>query len=199
MEFTCAACGKRHAWKGTGVDGFIHCDCGFRFYVFCHQGMTFTIPAEEIGNESLKEMFRRFVVTTGRCQDASVNRPAGVLDLLKKIDPLALLEIALERVQQETFGNQIMNAGDVEIILEILNQKKDAVVKGQKGYVSIQEVKARHSRREAVHFLQMLEDENAAMPNGPAACLHEDPRRQWQADVMERDAARSGYLFGDVI
>ena len=199
MEFTCAACGRRHVRNASMVDEFVSCACGQSFYVFYNQGMTLTVPADEMTNDSIKQLFRRFVVGTGRCRDARVDQPMSYMELLKKIDPLALMEISLERYQQETFGNQLMNAGDVETVLEIINEKKDALVKGQDDYVTVMEQKPRRSRREPSDYLSMLEDGNVVMSNGQITYLHEKPLRQWQIDIMEQDAARTGYLFGNVI
>ena len=198
MEFMCAACGKRHIRPAIKVDEFVRCECGLTFYAFYREGMSFTIPVNELRDEVI-QLFQNLVLSTGRCAGAKASKISTLRELLKNVDSLALIELGLERYQMETFDNRQMNAGDVACILEIINEKMDALVKGQDGYVSIMEQKPRRHKGEPVDYLHLLDDEYAVMPNNPMMFLQEPPLRPWQEDIMEQDAERTGYLFGDVI
>jgi len=89
-----------------------------------------------------------------------------------------------------------MHCCDVEDILEILNEDKDAVVKKQNGYVSIKEQKSRKHKKSETDYLQLVSDTLAAIPGNETDCRDEEQLRQWQVDIMEENARRTGFLFG---
>ncbi len=198
MEFTCAACGRQHVRSSDQIDEFIRCECGLTFYAFYKQGMMFALPVTELSDAVIKR-FQSLVFSTGRCAGAMASKPPTLREVLRNVDSMALIELGMERYQMETFGNQIMNAGDIESVLEIINEKKDALVKRQDGYVNIMEQKLKKHKKEQDDYLRALNDEYAIMPNGQMMFMQEQPLRQWQMDIMEQDAKRTGYLFGDVI
>ena len=186
MEFTCVACGRKHIRRERLVDEHIHCECGFDFYAFYNQGLSLTIPTDEIMKQSVIKAFQRFIVSTGRCQDAQVE-PTDYTYFLQKADPLGLMEVGLERYQAETLGKLLLNCGDVVSICESLNKNRDVTVKNKGNYVDIIEMQRKVKKRETFSF-----------PGQPAAFLKEEGQlKDWQKEVMEEDAKRSGYLFGD--
>ncbi len=197
--FVCPCCHRRYDYEQRVVDEVINCGCGFVFYVFGHQGLTIQLPEEE-ANEAVCEALRRLVRTTGRFPDApSPGRRKGFAAEIGMIPPLALIEMGLQRMQTASFGGQILHSGDVESILEILNEKKDALVKRQNGYVTVMEQKVRNRKKGEVDYLRLMEEGFGYDPEGPGEAPPEESLRPWQMEIMEEDQARTGYLFGDVV
>lgn len=207
MEFTCMACGRKHIRQERLVDEHIHCECGFDFYAFYNQGLSLTIPTDEIRNQPVARAFRRLIFSTGRCRDAEAEAAdygdymgstdyTGDTDcvdytkytaLLQKADPLGLMEAGLERYQEETLGKLLLNCGDVVSICESLNKNRDVAVKNKGSYVDIIEMQRKVKKRQTIRL---------ARP--PVPFLTEDDRlKGWQKEVMEEDGKRNGYLFGD--
>lgn len=199
MEFTCPACGSRHIRREHLVDEYIHCNCGLDLYVFYNEGMTFTIPAKEMTRESFRQSFRRLVIDTGRCPGAHVEPVAvNYMEMLRRIDSLVLMEISLEKYQEETIGKQVLHCGDIETILEIINEPgKDALVKGTEEGAVVKEQKTRVPKKQKQDYIRLVEDGLAALSNGQMTYLEDRPLKQWQVDIMKQDAARTGLLFGD--
>ena len=108
-----------------------------------------------------------------------------------------LLEIALQKMQEEDFGVTLLHCNDIESILEILHEDKDAVVKELKGYVSVKELKSRNHRKSETDYLQLMENTLAAVQENETVCREEIPLKQWQIDIMEENARRTGLLFGE--
>ena len=109
MEFICIACGRKHTRTERLVDEHIQCECGYRFYVFYNRGMTVIMPSEEITRQGTTKAFQRFVVSTGRCQDAKVDA-FDYTSFLQRADPLGLMEVGLERYQAETRIQRKLNS-----------------------------------------------------------------------------------------
>ena len=186
MEFICMACGRKHIRKGRLVDEHIHCECGYSFYAFYNQGMTVTIPSDEITRLAATKAFQRFVVSTGRCQDAGVE-PFDYTRFLQKADPLGLMEVGLERYQAETMGKCLLNCGDITSICDSLRKNRDVVLKNKGSYVEVIEMQRKVKGKGEPPF-----------SGEPIAYLNEEYRlKGWQKEIMERDEARTGYLFGE--
>ena len=197
MEFACAVCGKRHTEHGSLVDKFVRCACGTEYYVFSYRGLQVTIPAGEMKDEYVLRGFRNFVVSTGRCRDAGVERCVTLREALEITEPTVLMEAGLRRYQQGKYGNGRMNSGDVESILEIVNEGKDAVVKGQKEGVSVMEQRVKARTQPSADYRRMMEEQRPKTAGGGRIRMTGPPLRQWQLDIMEEDAARAGHLFGE--
>ena len=45
-------------------------------------------------------------------------------------------------------------------------------------------------------YLQLVSDTLAAIPGNETDCRDEEQLRQWQVDIMEENARRTGFLFG---
>ena len=185
MEFICMACGRKHIRTDRLVDEHIHCECGYSFYVFYNQGMLVTMPTDEITRQAVTKTFQRFVVSTGRCQDARVE-PFDYTRFLQTADPLGLMEVGLERYQAETMGKCLLNCGDITSICDSLRNNRDVVVKNKGSHAEIIEMQRKVKGKRELPF-----------SGEPISYLNEEYRlRDWQKEIMERDAARTGYLFG---
>ena len=139
MEFICMFCGKKHTRMEQLVDEHIHCNCGKDFYVFYNQGLVIAMPSEEITSNCVTRAFRNFVTSTGRCQDVR-DEPVEYVSFMKNTNPLVLIEVGLERYQEETLGKRFMTCDDVVSICESLNKKRDVAIKDKGGYVDIIEL-----------------------------------------------------------
>ena len=107
--------------------------------------------------------------------------------VLKKADPLFLMEVGLERYQAETLGKRLLNCGDVVSICESISRNRDVAVKNKGSYVDIIEMQRTVKRREPL-----------PVTGQPIVSLNgECQLKDWQKEVMEEDARQSGYLFGD--
>ena len=186
MEFICMSCGRKHTRNERLVDEHIHCSCGYSFYVFYNQGMSVVMPSDEIIRQATTKAFQRFVVSTGRCQDVAVE-PVDYTSFLQRADPLGLMEVGLERYQAETIGKHLLNCGDVASICESLGKNRDVMIKNKGDYAEVIEMRRKVKEREKPPF-----------SGEPIAYLNEESRlKPWQKEIMERDQARTGYLFGD--
>lgn len=197
-RFICERCGRIHVLNRPIVDEIITCKCGFRFYCFGNNGMKIILPEQEL-LEKVCEMIRRFVQATGRCRDAPAppSETEDIRQILRRMDSAGLLEIALQKMQEEDFGVTLLHCNDIESILEILHEDKDAVVKELKGYVSVKELKSRNHRKSETDYLQLMENTLAAVQENETVCREEIPLKQWQIDIMEENARRTGLLFGE--
>ena len=197
QSFVCERCGRIRVLDQPIVDEIVFCECGFRFYCFGNKGMKITMPAQELCDQVIDHM-RRFVQTTGRYRGAQAlpSEAININKILQQMDSTGLLEIALEKIQVEVFGRILMHCCDVEDILEIINEDKDAVVKKQNGYVSIKEQKSRKHKNSEIDYLQLVSDTLAEIPGNGTDCREEEQYNQWQIDIMEENARRTGFLFG---
>ena len=134
------ACGRKHIRTDRLVDEHIHCECGFDFYAFYHQGLSVTIPSDDISNRVSAAAFRRFVISTGRCQDAKAEPVTDYISWLNKADPMMLMEKGLERYQETVIGKLLLNCGDVVSICESLKKHQDVLIKNKGMYIDIVEV-----------------------------------------------------------
>ena len=114
-------------------------------------------------------------------------KPPDHAGILWTVDPLALMEIGLERYQAERLGKCLLNCGDVVSICGSISRNRDVTVKNKGNYVDIIEIHRKVKRREPLPFT-----------GEPIAYLNEEYQlKDWQKEVMEEDARQSGYLFGD--
>ena len=182
------SCGRKHIRAESLVDEHIHCSCGFDFYAFYSQGMTVMLPSADITRSAATKAFRRFVISTGRCQDAHVEpQVVDYTRFLNTADPLGLMEVGLERYQAETLGKCLLNCGDIASICESLGKNRDVMIKNKGNYAEVIEMRRKVKDRADPPFA-----------GEPIAYLNEESNlRPWQQEIMERDAARTGYLFGD--
>ena len=74
------------------------------------------------------------------------------------------------------------------LLLEIINEDgKDAIVKKRSDTsVIVKEQRTREPKRPKIDYIRLMEEQ-----------LGEPELKQWQIDIMEQDAARTGKLFGD--
>ena len=180
------SCGRKHTRNERLVDEHIHCSCGYSFYAFYNQGMMVMLPSDEITRQAATKAFQRFVVSTGRCQDARVE-PFDYTNFLQRADPLGLIQVGLERYQAERYRKCPLNCGDIASICESLHKSKDAVLKNKGNYIDIIEMQRKVKGKEDPPF-----------SGEPIAYLNEEYQlKGWQKEIMERDQARTGYLFGD--
>lgn len=198
QSFVCQQCHRKHTVEEAMIDGIITCECGYRFYCFGNSGMTITMPVEEIRGKT-RDLMRRFVQSTGRCRDAPSppSETGNIMQILQRMDSRGLLEIALKKIQEEDFGETLLHSNDIVIILELLNENKDAVVKGQKGHVNVMEQRNRNCRKSETDYLQLVKDTLAPFEDRETVCREETPLKQWQIDIMEENARRTGLLFGE--
>ena len=188
MKFICPACERIFSIEQNTVDEFYPCECGRELYVFYNQEMNICMPAEEAKSRIVAQLMRRFVTSTGRCPEVKTAPVTDYREILKTVDPMALMEVGLVRYQMETIGNQPMHCTDVENILEIINEDgKDAIVKKRSDTsVIVKEQRTREPKRPKIDYIRLMEEQ-----------LGEPELKQWQIDIMEQDAARTGKLFGD--
>ncbi len=180
------SCGRKHIRTERLVDEHIHCECGYRFYVFYCCGMMVTVPSNDIASIEAIQAFRRFVISTGRCMDAKVD-PIDYTRFLRKSDPLGLMEVGLERYQAEKYGKCLLNCTDVASACDSLFKNRDVVLKNKGSYIDIIEMQRKVKGKGDPPF-----------SGEPIAYLNEEFKlRDWQKEIMERDAARTGYLFGE--
>ena len=180
------SCGRKHIRTERLVDEHIQCECGYRFLAFYCQGMMIVLPSDDIESQATIRAFQRFVVSTGRCLDAGVG-PSDYTSFLQKADPLGLMEVGLERYQGEKYGKCLLNCGDVASACDSLYRNKDVVLKNKGNYIDIIEMQRKVKNKDSPPF-----------SGEPIAYLNEEYQlKGWQREIMERDAARTGYLFGD--
>ena len=108
---------------------------------------------------------------------------------LKRVDPVVLMEIGLQRYQTEILGKNLLNCGDVVSICESLKKHQDVLVKNKGQYIEIVEIRRRLKEKESLPF------QEESIEYLHEACQLKD----WQKEIMEQDQARVGLLFGDVI
>lgn len=92
---------------------------------------------------------------------------------LQAEDPLTLLEIGLERYQAETKGQHLISSEDIASICDSLWKKQDVLIRNKGNYIDIIEMRCKRKDRDKREL------------------------RDWQREIMEQDAGRSGSLPGD--
>ncbi len=107
----------------------------------------------------------------------------------RNMDPLELIRIGLERYQAENFGRYLLNCGDIISICDALGRNRDVLLKNRGNYAEIIEGRGNGPEGEKVSFL--------SPPSAPVRPY--GPLKEWQREIMERDQARSGYLYGKAI
>ena len=198
QSFVCGRCGRIRVLDQPIVDEIVVCKCGFRFYCYGNKGMTITMPAQELCDQVIDQM-RRFVQATGRYRGAPAlpSEAVNINKILQQMDSMGLLEIALEKLQEEDFGGTLLHCYDIISILELLHEKKDAVVKKQKDYVSVVEQRSKNHKHPEIDYIQLVNNTLAAISGNESVCREEEQLRQWQIDIMEDNARRTGLLFGE--
>jgi len=188
MEFRCTICGRKHVREGTLIDEHFACECGHEIYVFYNEGMLVVMPYNDFIRYQAVQAFRFFVVSTGRCRDARVTLQ-DFSDFLNTVDPLALIQVGMERYQKMAkLKKCYMNSGDIAIICKNLKRNRDMIIKIKGDHVDIDVIQSTNKEREVLPFIKE-----------PIAYLNEEyALKGWQKEIMEEDAARTGYLFGDI-
>ncbi len=116
-------------------------------------------------------------------------REGNLMEFRRNADSLELIRIGLERYQAENFGKCLLNCGDIISICEALGRDRDVLLKNRGNYAEIIETRGQGVQGEKVSFF--------GTPSVPG---REDyPLKDWQREIMERDQARSGYLYGKAI
>jgi hypothetical protein len=127
------------------MNEFVNCECGYSFYAFADKGLHIMIPAQETRIDQIVRAMRRFVVTTGRCQDIDpklleyteedpiVNKQERDLDV-----EFASL---LEEYQIVVFGDCYITREVIDSIYKAFEHNADVVLKKQKDGVDISEMK----------------------------------------------------------
>ncbi len=111
------------------------------------------------------------------------------MELRGNADPLELIRVGLERYQAENFGRYLLNCGDIISICEALGRNRDVLLKNRGNYAEIIETRGQGAQGEKVAFF--------GMPTASGGEAY--PLKNWQREIMERDQARSGYLYGKAI
>ena len=115
------------------MDEHIACPCGYSFYAFGNIGMSIVMPSREIQNPSLARAFRKMIVSSGRCLDAEVVPEAvDYTAVLREASPDRLMDVALARLQEETYGNKILETKHVEVLCEELSKGHDVAIRSRK-------------------------------------------------------------------
>lgn len=186
MEFICTACGRKHIRTEPWVDEHIHCECGTDFYTFYHQSVQVILPFDMIRRPNMAKAFRHFIANMDQGGNNRTEADAFA-DFLRRADPLGLIAVGMERYQAEVLGKRLLTCGDFTAICDSLLNNKDLMLKNKGNYVDIIEFNRKMKKKEEPLFLE-----------GPIQYLrNEYMLKDWQKEIMEEDAARSGYLFGD--
>lgn len=143
QEVVCPRCHRVHRCRTAVMDEYIDCSCGLSFYSFSYKGLRIILPPSEAGYEPIARAMRRFVVSTGRCtdipselyQDENGQIYFGFLKQGSDIEEQ--LEIALERYQNEFFGECFVTKDLIYSICESFQGGNDVELRKQKKGVDI--------------------------------------------------------------
>ncbi len=112
-----------------------------------------------------------------------------MMKINKNTDPLEMIQAGLDLYQARNFGKRLVNCGDIIAICEALGRNQDVLVKNRGSYAELIEMQPDGADRDAVSFFRR-------QAPGP----REDYQlKNWQMEIMERDQARSGCLYGTAI
>jgi len=111
---------------GAAVEEHITCSCGNSFYFIGSRGISVVIPEEETGNAAF--LLKGIIAKTGR-ECVSAAGPYDYTAVLREADPERLLGVSLTRLQEETFGVNILKANNVVALCEYLNRGVDVAVR----------------------------------------------------------------------
>ena len=141
----CPKCKKKHYSAYALMNEFVNCECGYSFYAFVDKGLHILIPAQETRIDQIVRAMRRFVVTTGRCQDIDPK----LLEYMEE-DPIvnkqerdldAEFASLLEEYQIVVFGDCYITREVIDSIYKAFEHNADVVLKKQKDGVDISEMK----------------------------------------------------------
>ena len=132
-EFTCQKCKRTHARYGSVVSEAITCSCGNEFFAFESCGMTIVLPIAEIRDERVGRQMQKLIAITGRGYEEAIQQDSKqYLTVLREADPERLLSVALNRVQGEIFGINILQSKNILAMCEFLSRGKDLAVRYKK-------------------------------------------------------------------
>lgn len=128
--FVCQNCFRQHVRTGTLVSEHISCSCGYTFYAFGKEGLSLVLPSPETQDEMIGYSIRRMIASTGRIHDPELERGSGEYTaVLREWSPEQLMDVALERLQEETYGMNILKTKNILLLCELLDRGIDVAVK----------------------------------------------------------------------
>lgn len=147
-SISCPRCGKAHIFKTDYVDNIIECECGFGCYAFAVGDFRIIMSKAEAENEEVVRSMRRFVISTGRCEDIPPELymddcSSGNSDyyFVRDYDIEGILEQVLEEYQESGFGEYLVTKELLDSICESLSNGRDVELKRKKDSVEIIELK----------------------------------------------------------
>ena len=128
--FVCQNCLRQHERTGMLVSEHISCSCGYTFYAFSKYGLSLVLPSSETQDRMVGNSIRRLLAATGRIQDPEVKREAeDYTAVLREWTPERLMDVALARLQEETYGMNILKTKNVQLLCELLDHGVDVAVR----------------------------------------------------------------------
>lgn len=124
----CQKCFRKHVLMGVAVEEHITCTCGNSFYFVASHGMSLVIPEEEAQMGNVAILVKKLLASTGRGYDAEAGQDEYTA-VLREAAPERLLGVSLARLQEETYGMNIVKANNVVALCEFLNKGMDVAVK----------------------------------------------------------------------
>ncbi len=143
QEIVCPRCHKVHRSGYAIMDEYVTCECGFQFYAFSDSGLRIIMPQNEAGYEPIARAMRRFVVTTGRCQDIppelyqEENGQLYIGAIKKAMDVEDELERVLEEFQREMFGEVFLSKDVIFSVCESFQDGHDVELRKQKKRIDV--------------------------------------------------------------
>ncbi|MBO5570185.1 MAG: hypothetical protein J6A79_14795 [Clostridia bacterium] len=159
----CPKCRKVHFSETAPVDEYIDCECGFSFYAFVDHGLRIIMTADEAGYEPVARAMRRFVISTGRCQDIPYELycPLEGDDLYEmKVQERdldgELMEI-LEEYQMSAFGECFLTKDVIDAVCETFQKGNDVELENHQDKVKVKEMKVRNvPKQKTQHHARLL-------------------------------------------
>jgi len=141
----CPRCRKEHFSDYAVLDEFFNCECGFSFYAFEDRGLRIMMTPDEAHYEPIARAMRRFVVSTGRCQDIDQKlleptEQVNTVELQQRDLDEELTEI-LEEYQMAVFGQCYLTKELICSICESFEGGTDVELKKLKDRVDLIELK----------------------------------------------------------
>ena len=138
----CPKCHKEHFSADTYMDEYISCECGLDFYAFSDSGLIIMMSPREAGYEPIARAMRRFVVSTGRCQDIDPRLLEGGSEVVMQERDLddQLAEI-LEEYQLAAFGECYITKEVIDSVCQRFERNVDVVMKKQKDGIDVSDLR----------------------------------------------------------
>ena len=131
--FTCQKCMRKHIRHGNVVSESITCSCGYEFFAFEGYGMTIILPTAEMRDERVGRQIQKLIAITGRGYEDAIQQESKQYNaVLYEADPERLLSVALNRVQAEIYGINILQPKNILAMCEYLSRDLDLAVRYKK-------------------------------------------------------------------